>query len=326
MRKGRDEEQTVLACLAAMHTAGVSVDWDAFFAPAAARHVSLPTYAFQHQRYWVDPVRAGDPAAVGQLEAGHPLLGAAVQLAGVEGWLLTGRLSRASSPWLADHAIGELVVLPGTAFVELALAAAEQVGAGGLEDLTLVAPLVVPADGGVSMQVSVAAPDEDGRRQIDIYCSAAQPDAADGADDADGPGWQLHATGVLADTADATPVPDLVSWPPAGAQEVDLERFYETLADAGYRYGPAFQGLRAAWRDGDAWLAEIALPDALQADAGAYGAHPALLDAALHTALLAAIDQGAIDRLAVPFSFAGVQLTRPHRRQPAGEDRARRRS
>ena len=56
---------------------------------------------------------------------------------------------------------------------------------------------------------------------------------------------------------------------PAGGEEIDPEDAYARLAEAGYEYGPAFQGLRAAWRSGDAILAELKLPDA--ADAGRFG-------------------------------------------------------
>ena len=304
-----DEREALLGFLAAAHCGGVSVAWDALFDEEGVGRVELPTYAFQRRRFWLEPDAQSDPAAVGQLAGEHPLLGAAVRLAGAEGWLLTGRLSLSSQPWLADHKVGEMVLLPGTAFVELALAAGERVGAGGLDDLTLVAPLLLEGSGGVNVQVSVAEPDEDGRRPINVY--SARTSSADEDEDGESQ-WTLHATGLLA-AADAEDLqtPSLGAWPPPDAQEVDVEDFYEVLAEAGYRYGPAFQGLRAAWRDGDAWLAEVSLEEAQQSNAAGFCAHPALIDAALHTALLAAIDGDATDTPAVPFSFAGVRLHTP---------------
>ncbi|HEV7773322.1 MAG TPA: SDR family NAD(P)-dependent oxidoreductase [Conexibacter sp.] len=300
-----DEREALLGFLTAAHCGGVAVDWRALLDDRGVERVELPTYAFQRRRYWLSPFVGSDPVAVGQLAGEHPLLGAAVRLAGAEGWLLTGRLSLASQPWLADHAVGGVVLLPATAFVELALAAGERVEAGGLEDLTLLAPLVLDPGAGVNLQVTVAGPDEDGRRPIDIY-SAGQ---STGDEEDEQPSWKLHATGLLAaaDT-DQLDAPTLGAWPPASAQKVDVETFYETLADAGYTYGPAFQGLSAAWRDGDAWLAEVRLDEARQPDAAGFCVHPALLDAALHTALLAAMDEQALETPAVPFSFAGVRL------------------
>ncbi|MFK4273908.1 acyltransferase domain-containing protein, partial [Streptomyces milbemycinicus] len=96
---------------------GVAVDWQAVFEGTGAKRVELPTYAFQHQRYWIEvPVSVGDVASAGLGAAGHPLLGAAVELPDSDGFLLTGRLSLQTHPWLADHAVSGTVLLPGTAF------------------------------------------------------------------------------------------------------------------------------------------------------------------------------------------------------------------
>src|SRR5439155_4964329 len=138
------------------------------------RRVDLPTYAFQRKRFWID---GGSPAgavtAAGLGEAEHPLLGASIRLAGEDEWLFTSRLSLETHPWLRDHAVLDTVLLPGTAFVELALAACERAGAAGLEDLTLVAPLVLTDDGAVQLQVTVAERDAEGRREVAIHSRPA---------------------------------------------------------------------------------------------------------------------------------------------------------
>ena len=145
LRRGDGGPARFLASLAEVHVRGVAVDWAAVL--AAGGTADLPTYAFQRQRYWRRhaPAPAGDITSAGLGAVGHPLLGAGVELAGGEGYLLTGLLSVRAQPWLADHVVAGTVLLPGTAFVEMAIRAGDPAGCGRIEELTLEAPLVLPA-------------------------------------------------------------------------------------------------------------------------------------------------------------------------------------
>ncbi|MBU3871574.1 polyketide synthase dehydratase domain-containing protein, partial [Streptomyces sp. 4503] len=259
-------------------TRGVSVDWQAVYEGTGAERVELPTYAFQHERYWIEvPLSVGDVASAGLGAAGHPLLGAAVELPDSDGFLLTGRLSLQTHPWLADHAVSGTALLPGTAFVELAIRAGDQVGCELLEELTIEAPLILPGRGGIQLRLTVGAADASGRRTLEVY-SRPEPDA-DRGDASDQP-WIRHASGVLA-SGDATDGgADLSVWPPAEAVALDVDDLYERFAAGGFGYGPAFQGLGAAWRRGEEVFAELRLEQRQHADAALFGLHPALLDAA----------------------------------------------
>ncbi|MFE1328591.1 type I polyketide synthase [Streptomyces sp. NPDC058735] len=301
-RRDRPEAATLLAGVAAAYAHGVPVDLDALLGrdPAGPR-VALPTYAFTRDRYWLSPAHhTADVTGAGLTGTGHPLLGAVVRVADDDRVLLTGRLSTRGQPWLADHTVSGAVLLPGTAFVELVLRAGDEVGCALLEDLTLEAPLVLPDDTGVQLQIVLGAPDPTGRRPVTVH---ARPDADD-----DSP-WTRHATATLA-PAPAEPGSGLTSWPPADASPVGLDGFYPALATRGYQYGPVFQGLRAVWRSGGTWYAEIALPEDQHRDAARYGLHPALLDAALHAQLAGdgTDGDGEAGGVGLPFAFSGVAL------------------
>ncbi|WP_447002588.1 SDR family NAD(P)-dependent oxidoreductase [Saccharothrix isguenensis] len=303
LRRDRDEAREVVTATAAAHVRGVRVDWAALFAGRHPRRVDLPTYPFQRRRFWLTAGRAtGDVSGLGLAEARHPLLGAVVPLARDGGVVLTGRISTRSQPWLADHVIAGSALLPGTAYVELALRAGDEVGCGVVEELTLRTPLVLPSTGGVSVQVVVGSADPDGRREVELY---SRPDDAD--EDAE---WERHAVGVLAVGALEAGGEALADWsgqwPPPDAAPVDVSALYSDLETQGYRYGPAFQGLRAVWtRDGEVF-AEVALPESMASEATDFGLHPALLDAVLHATDYAESVQASAVRL--PFAWTGVTL------------------
>ncbi|MEU1329131.1 SDR family NAD(P)-dependent oxidoreductase [Streptomyces sp. NPDC005865] len=302
----RPEEEAFVQAVARLHVAGVDVDWSAVLpGGGASRVVDLPTYAFQRERFWLSGRGGGggrDAAGLGLVAAGHPLLGAAVEFAGRGGCLLTGRLSRSGLSWLVDHAVAGTVLVPGAALVEWALRAGDEVGCAGVDELMLQAPVVVPEASGLRVQVVVEEAGDDGRRGVQIY-TRPDTDAVDG-DDA----WVCHATGTLTPESAATESELSGVWPPAGAEPMEVEGFYAQAAESGYEYGPAFQGLRAVWRDGEDLLAEVELPEAAGGHDG-YGIHPALLDATLHPLLVARFqEESEDDQVYVPFGWTGVSL------------------
>ncbi|WP_448331392.1 type I polyketide synthase [Streptomyces sp. DSM 41534] len=303
LRKDRPELQSLTMALAELHVHGATVKWDAVFAGRGAQRVELPTYAFQRQRYWLEaaPAASGDVTSAGLDSPDHPLLGAAVALADTDTYLFTGRLSVATQPWLADHAFADTVLFPGTAFVELALRAAEQVGYERVEELTIEMPLVLPVRGAVQIQLAVGEPDESGARSLNLY---SRPEDAHPDDP-----WTRHTTGLLSrhpsTTAPESVAADFAVWPPAEAEAIDVADLYDRFIDVGFAYGPAFQGVRAAWRRGDEVFAEVDLPEAQEGEAARYGLHPALLDASLHTV---AFKPSGSDGSTLPFSWNGVTL------------------
>ncbi|MGW7090458.1 SDR family NAD(P)-dependent oxidoreductase [Streptomyces sp. NPDC054871] len=311
-RRDRPEAPALLTAVARLQAHGTDVDWRPLFAGRDIRRVDLPAYAFQRRTYWLAPA-APSGTQPGVRATRHPLLGAVLEVADPErpGTLFTGRVSTRAPGWLADHVLGEAVVLPGTAMAEIALCAARHAGGSQVEELTLRSPVVVPDGGALEIQVGVGAPAADGRRTL-TFSTRPEPDAHDGsaepdADDADDAEWTLHATATLATEPPDTPAPwdGGGAWPPAGATAVPLEDLYERLHDRGMRFGPAFRSLRAVWKLGEHLYADLALPDDRHTDLEEYGVHPALLDAALHT--MGLLDATGTD-LRLPFAWSGVRL------------------
>jgi polyene macrolide polyketide synthase len=299
LRKGRGDHETFLLALASAWAHGAKVDWASLFSPHSPKRVPLPTYAFQRRRYWLESGTGNaDASAIGQAPTDHPLLGAIVSLAGGEETLFSGRLSLKTHPWLQDHVVHATAIAPGTAFVEMALFAGEETGSPEIEELTLEAPLVLPEKGAVQLQVKVSEQQEQGRREIEIH-SRPQPEAGEEAAE-----WERNASGFLAAESEQS-VPEIGEWPPQGAEEVEVEAIYDRAAELGLDYGPAFQGVTSGWKRGEELFAEISLPEEI-ADAGRWGVHPALLDAALHPIFIDAGVSG--EGLRVPFDWRGIRL------------------
>ncbi|MFJ9697898.1 SDR family NAD(P)-dependent oxidoreductase, partial [Kitasatospora sp. NPDC101183] len=283
LRPDTDETRHLLTTLATAWTTGTPHPQ-----PARSTHTALPTYPFQRQHLWLDAPapRTGRPAE-------HPLADLVVELADDGGAVLTGRLSVRTHPWLADHAVHGTVLLPGTALLDLALHTAGRLDAARIGELTLLAPAAIPEGEALEIQVTVAGPDAHGRRELAVHSrTVATPDWVRNAT-----GWAVPA-GSRIDRTDGT-------WLPAGAEPIPVEGLYERLAAQGRDYGPAFRGLRAAWRSGERLFAEVRLPEGPFGDPDRFAVHPALLDAALHALLAVDDTDGA---LLLPFAWAGVQV------------------
>ncbi|MFF1279161.1 acyltransferase domain-containing protein, partial [Streptomyces marokkonensis] len=295
LHRNRRDHHALLTARAQLHTHHHTLDWPT--TTAQGRGTRLPTYAFQRESYWLTPPLSADASAtaLGQTAAGHPLLGAILDLPDQRATILTGQISLATHPWLADHAVHDTSLLPATGFVDLALHAGAHLACPHVHELTLHTPLPLANDTSYDLYLLAEEPDESGLRRLVLHSRPHDHDE-----------WTHHADAVLAPhpLPEAGASADLSGvWPPAGAIPLDTESLYDDLAVRGYHYGPVFQGITAAWHLGDDVYAEVALPPNTAAEG--YRTHPALLDAALQ-ALALHPDRADDTGTALPYAFRGV--------------------
>ncbi|MEU6996639.1 SDR family NAD(P)-dependent oxidoreductase, partial [Streptomyces sp. NPDC046465] len=292
--RGEGGLERFVASVSGLWVRGVDVDWSAVLPERPGAGVELPTYAFQHQRYWLEASGArGDVGAAGLDAVEHPLLGARVELPDGSGTLFTSRVSLKTHPWLGDHRVNGIALLPGTALLDMLAHVGEELGAPVVEELTISAPLLVPESGGVDIQLRVGTEDASGSRTVRLHARA-------GTDEE----WTENASGALTRST-AAPTGGSAVWPPTGSRPVDLDGFYDNLT---VDYGPAFHAVRAVWTEEGRLYAEVALPDAaLDSATDQYGVHPVLVDAALHPLGVSGFFAEP-DRPRLAFSWAGVRV------------------
>jgi acyl transferase domain-containing protein/NAD(P)-dependent dehydrogenase (short-subunit alcohol dehydrogenase family)/phospholipid N-methyltransferase len=303
LKQGQDDWQGMLAGLGALFVHGVEVDFAGLDRAAPRRKLALPTYPFQRARYWVDfPTSPGAQAIHRRKPGGHPLLGSRLRSPArtvqFESWL-----SAAAFSFLNDHRVFERAILPGTGFIELALAAGRETlgdDLAAVEDLTIHAALAVDDDEERLLQ-AVVTPGEDGAARLEIYTQGDESEP-----------WLLHATAAL---RPAAPPPELAESPAEiqarCPETISGEAHYQRLAESGLAFGESLKGVVQLWRrDGEA-LGRIQ-PTAAVAAEGGYLLHPALLDAHLQT-LAAALP--ATPDVYLPIHFERIQRCQPG--QPA---------
>ncbi|MFI2346138.1 type I polyketide synthase [Streptomyces sp. NPDC019443] len=285
IRRGTGLSQFV-ASAAAAQASGVAVDLSSV--QPQGRRIDLPSFAFTRSRYWVTAPAGTSGSGTGAFDTAHIPMPSGQSV-------FTATIDPARHQWLAGHVVRESTLVPATAFLSLAAEAGAAVGCTKVAEFTVGVPLPVPGEGTVDVRVVLEPADASGRRTLTVH--ARRPDGSD---------WVEHASGVLAPAADDmdTAAPHATAqWPPADASPVDLTGAYDRLAERGYRYGPAFTGLRRMWVRGEETFAEVTLPQEAATTFPYATAHPALLDAALHAAVLQAGRE-----LVVPFAWRGVTL------------------
>ncbi|MEE3643219.1 MULTISPECIES: type I polyketide synthase [unclassified Brenneria] len=303
VRKEREEGRPLFAALAKLYAQGLPLDWTKLL--ARTRSVPLPTYPFQHRRYWLEAPSPRSASGGGLRALTHPLLQAGIEMADRQGWIFTGQLDAAKQPWVSEHKVDGVTAVAGAMTIELIQHAGAQIGYACIDTLVLHSLFMLPDDVVVDIQLRVGEADENGIRPADFYFRYPQS-YADSAEEENT--WQRHAICKLAPTDRNLPVwPDLnmETWPPAGAQPLDLSDLYHQHRLSAL--GPAFQRLKSAWRgNGGIYIETECLPENVT-DNHKFDIHPLLLDAGMQSAFIDAT-QETDGQIQVVFSFNGLKF------------------
>ncbi|MBI3898381.1 MAG: SDR family NAD(P)-dependent oxidoreductase [Gammaproteobacteria bacterium] len=290
LRREQSERHTLYMALAQLYTAGGMVDWSRFYL-SGGKYVRLPTYPWQRETYWRETEEARFDR-LGSME--HPLLG--WRSAGpVPYW--TNRLNKNLLPYLEDHRVDGLVILPGAAYVEIGLAV-HRVASGhmqaALEDLEFHKALILEPHQEPNLFVTY----EESTQNFSIYSQA------------EGANWALHARGRLASIKEAdTETISLAELQTRLTLPIDPGDHYADMRRRGLEYGPYFQAIRGLWHDDEHndVLAHIEGHASLALQEYQHHLHPTLLDAGFQT-LLATLHLEDDDNLYVPVRIQRVRF------------------
>jgi acyl transferase domain-containing protein/acyl carrier protein len=283
LRREEEERTVMLGSLGTLYTLGYPVDWSRIY-PAGGRCVRLPAYPWQRERCWLETA-AGDTDSHWEQTARsrigkHPLLGRhfkSAHPAGSHFWEVT--LDKRALPYLDDHRIQGVAMLPASAYLEMALAAAVEVfgeQSFALKDFEFDRALFLPESGTHTIQV-ILSPGADGAASFHIYSRPVKQASKS---------WTLHATGKACPQQGSSTSPVLGRETLAEVQarcseKVSGQDYYRRLRESGIHYGPFFQSIAQLWRNNGDVLGEVRVPDGPDAEFNAYQVHPAILDAGL---------------------------------------------
>jgi len=292
LRRSQEERATMLTSLGKLYTQGFRVAWHKLFRSSHCRVVSLPSYPWQEERYWVEqksqrPSQRPQAFLSQENPDVHPLLGQRLRSPLTE-TLFESQLTPEVQRFLVGHQVYGMVVLPGAAYLEMALAAGAKVlgsnlgsGSTTLKDVVIQEALVIPEDASRTTQL-ILTPDGTGEALWRIVSLATEGE--------DGPNaWTQHAIGkICVEQTDgqtngetqlvSISIEDLKAKFP---EELSVKEYYQQLRQRGLEYGSSFQGIEQLWRQEGEALGRIQLPEELVSQAQAYQLHPVLMDSGL---------------------------------------------
>jgi acyl transferase domain-containing protein/NADPH:quinone reductase-like Zn-dependent oxidoreductase/acyl carrier protein len=296
------EWQGLLSAVALLYAQGADLDWNGLTEGRRFRRASLPNYPFQRQRFWFTgrgrEMEQFPARAASRVPGQHPLLGVRLRTRS-ETATFQAELTAFHTAHLGDHLVMGQRMLPGAAYLEMALSAARN-STGHPNWMALEVefrkPCIFDEPRLIETVISAA---ENGRHRFEIASTALQ---AQGAQPSGNGNWTVHAAGFLEQASSSLHAGlsvDIAAFPNRAQCVWDKESFYARFKAAGLDFGPAFQPVRQAWGSHDEGMVALDLSPEVVAEGATYLIHPIALDACFQAAA-ALIDSDTADSPSLP--------------------------
>jgi acyl transferase domain-containing protein len=305
LRQKQNDWQTLLQSLADLYMQGASVNWINFDGDYSHHRISLPTYPFQRERYWTDNVDISERfqgTEIRYQKGQHPLLGEQLSLANTQEIRFESRISQYAPAFLAHHRVFQTVIVPATAYLEIAFAAGTTIfktEALQIEEVIFQQALILDDKKRVQLVLN---PDENKGYAFQIF-SLNQ--------DEDPPSWMLHASGsIRVNELVSSQSIDLMALKAEMTKEIVVSEHYHQCRTGGVDFGPHFQGLQKLFSKKGEALGEIQLPKALIAKASQFKLHPVLMDACLQVLGAISFSDSTSDTVYLPINIKRMHVFR----------------
>ena len=279
LRPGHSDWQQMLASLSELYVRGVKVDWVGFDLDYPQRQkVTLPTYPFERQRYWIETESMRDKSSleVDSLRPDHPLLGRKLSMAGSQLYF-ESRISSVQPNYLEDHRVFERVLFPTAAYLEMALAAGHHLFEQSftIEEFSIERGLFLEASKSIRVQTVISQNTEQSY-SFEIFSPSLSVESGSEGE------WQRHSRGIIRVLAESSAsIDSLAGYQAECPQPCEKEEHYRHCQERHIEYGNSFQGLEHLWRGTDKALGQVQLPGELGGETADYWFHPVLLDVGL---------------------------------------------
>ena len=268
LKPNYDNRKTILTSLQKLYLQGFDINWQAVSSSYGGQQVSLPHYPWQRQRYWFELPQQSEKhreidTEVARIKSDkntiHPLLQQRLN-SPLKQKIFAAVLDLQQVSWLHDHQINNQTIFPGTAYLEMALAAGREIYQTmqlSIDDVSLLKPLYLDSTQEIQLILDGIA--------WEIYSE-------------DGDSWQLHSQGNVSKLANKSNAPSLASLQASFTKELDIKQHYQQCQQRGINYGESFRRIKQLWQQDNSALARISLDSCNSQE---YILHPALLDSCL---------------------------------------------